>query len=251
MMNLNEIISLMNPKFILSNYMVHPFSSNYIAKGNSTFDNFITIGSNGKTKLRAVYFARNQTAQNVLVISGAVGNGSTHLSLAILNEIESQHPKETVFYASFETIVSWIKNNKNTDILNAEFLNSNIAVLIDSYTDKVYKSEAQTLFGILKEVRSKVIFTCTNDVEFETKHYRISIPFTIDKKAIVKMLLAKEQLAMPQDAIQYLSEANFGSVRDMESIIISLLAKKRIYNSEIDLETVMNEYKHFGHAISE
>ena len=68
--------------------MINQYSSNYPAQESASFNNFIAIDSNQAAKSTAIQFAHEATSYNVLGISSSVGNGATHLALAILNEIE-------------------------------------------------------------------------------------------------------------------------------------------------------------------
>lgn len=70
--------------------MINQYSSNYSAKSSANFDNFIAIDSNQAAKSTAIEFALKQTSYNVLGISSSIGNGATHLALAILNKIEKK-----------------------------------------------------------------------------------------------------------------------------------------------------------------
>ena len=85
--------------------MINQYSSNYSAKSSANFDNFIAIDSNQAAKSSAIEFALKQTSYNVLGISSSIGNGATHLALAILNEIEKKDRTKETFYSSFERLV--------------------------------------------------------------------------------------------------------------------------------------------------
>jgi chromosomal replication initiation ATPase DnaA len=64
--------------------MINEFSSNYPSQKFATFNNFIAIDSNQGAKKIAKEFALENISYNVLGISSSVGNGATHLALAIL-----------------------------------------------------------------------------------------------------------------------------------------------------------------------
>lgn len=101
-----------------------------------TFENFISYSTNVDEKNTAIEFCRNSNLKdNILVISGKVGCGKTHLALAVLNEIESQNFDSTPFMIGWERLYSLLINNKWSQIFSLKFLNSQSIILIDSYFD--------------------------------------------------------------------------------------------------------------------
>ena len=85
--------------------MINKNSSNYPAKEHKTFNNFIAIDSNKTAKSTAIEFALSMTPYNVLGISSSVGNGATHLALAIINQIEAIEIEKEIFYSSYERFI--------------------------------------------------------------------------------------------------------------------------------------------------
>ena len=78
--------------------MTNKYSSTYPAKERASFENFISVDTNTTAKSTAIEFALSVTPYNVLGISSTIGNGATHLALAILNKIEALESGKEVFY---------------------------------------------------------------------------------------------------------------------------------------------------------
>ena len=64
--------------------MTNKFSNAYPAKERLSFENFISVDTNTTAKSTAIEFALSVTTYNMLGISSTIGNGATHLALAIL-----------------------------------------------------------------------------------------------------------------------------------------------------------------------
>ncbi|HLG33698.1 MAG TPA: DnaA/Hda family protein [Bacteroidia bacterium] len=218
----------------------------------SYFSNFFAADVNKKAKTAAIEFARNTADKSVLVISGQCGNGSTHLAFAIVNAIRKNTPEQRIFSTTFENVQYGLKSKQSQEKLRTSFLNSHSVVLIDSYTDKIWEAASKELLTRLQDVRTKVIITCAEDVsvDLQHRHIRLFPPSDKEKVQIIKDVLKKlvlkdEKIAFSNSAILYLSSADFGSVRHLQGLIISLLARRHLNNYEIDLHFVKKEYLRF------
>ena len=56
------------------------------------------------------------------------------------------------------------------------------------------------------------------------------------RKNILRNKIHRDGLQFPQEVIDYIAENVGDSVRDLEGIVISIMAHSTIYNKEIDLE---------------
>ncbi len=113
--------------------MINQYSSNYPAQEFASFNNFIAIDSNQAAKSTAIQFALEATSYNVLGISSSVGNGATHLALAILNENNKRNKTKEIFYSSFDRLVMNNPSTNELTIFNNEFLKTKSLILIDSF----------------------------------------------------------------------------------------------------------------------
>ena len=69
----------------------------------------------------------------MLGISSSVGNGATHLALAILNAIEDTEKGKEIFYSSYERLIYNHSDINELTIFNEDFLSSKSLILIDSF----------------------------------------------------------------------------------------------------------------------
>jgi chromosomal replication initiation ATPase DnaA len=222
--------------------MINQYSSNYPAQESASFNNFIAIDSNQAAKSTAIQFAHEATSYNVLGISSSVGNGATHLALAILNEIEKMNKTKEIFYSSFERLEMNNLSSNEMSIFNSEFLNTKSLILIDSFYETSNKTFSNNFFDILKDVKTKIIFTYNKEIKIPivTKEIYLTYPSKIEKEVIIKNILKREKSNLSLEIINYISDQIYLSVREIEGLIISIFAKERLGNFNANLELVKN-----------
>jgi len=222
--------------------MLNQYSSNYPAQESASFNNFIAIDSNQAAKSTAIQFAHEATSYNVLGISSSVGNGATHLALAILNEIDKINKTKEIFYSSFERLEMNNPSSNEMTIFNSEFLNTKSLILIDSFYETSNKTFSNKFFDVLKDVKTKIIFTYNNGIKIPivTKEIYLTGPSKIEKEIIIKNILKTEKSNLSLEIINYISDQIYLSVREIEGLIISIFAKETLGNFNADLEIVKN-----------
>ena len=222
--------------------MTNKFSNAYPAKERLSFENFISVDTNTTAKSTAIEFALSVTPYNVLGISSTIGNGATHLALAILNKIETNERGKEVFYSSFERLIyNYSKNNELT-LFNKEFLNSKSLILIDSFYESSNKEMSNKIFDVLKNVNTKIIFTYNEGtkVPIVQKEINISRPSVIEKEIIIKQLLKSEKIDLCSESINYIKGLSNLSVREIEGLVISIFAKKALGDTNPDIQIINN-----------
>ncbi len=226
--------------------MTNKYSSTYPAKEYVSFDNFISVDTNTTAKLTAIEFALSLTPYNVLGISSSIGNGATHLALAILNKIEANERGKEVIYSSFEKLIYNFKNKELT-IFNKEFLNSKSLILIDSFYESSNKEISNKIVDVLKNVNTKIIFTYNEGTKVPVvqKEINISMPSVLEKKIIIKQLLKSEKIDLCSESINYIAGLSNLSVREIEAVIISICAKRALGVSTPDIQIVNNLMNRF------
>jgi chromosomal replication initiation ATPase DnaA len=222
--------------------MINEYSSNYPSQKFAAFNNFIAIDSNQVAKATAKEFAHENINYNLLGISSSVGNGATHLSLAILNEIESRNKSKEIFYTSFESLVMNNSSSNEMTVFNSEFLNTKSLILIDSFYETSNKTFSNNFFDVLKDVKTKIIFTYNKEVKkpIVTKEIHLTCPSKVDKEIIIKNILEKEKKNLSLEIINYISDQIHLSIREIEGLLVSIFAKQVLGNFKADIKFVMN-----------
>jgi chromosomal replication initiation ATPase DnaA len=220
--------------------MTNKYSSTYPAKERASFENFISVDTNKIAKSTAIEFALSVTPYNVLGISSIIGNGATHLALAILKKIEANERGKEVFYSSFERLISNNSKNNELTIFNKEFVNSKSLILIDSFYESSNKEISNKIVEVLKNVNTKIIFTYNEGtkVPIVQKEINISRPSVIEKKIIIKQLLKSEKMDLCSESINYIGGLSNLSVREIEGLIISVFAKRALGDTTPDIQIV-------------
>ena len=220
--------------------MINQYSSNYPAQESASFNNFIAIDSNQAAKSTAIQFAHEVTSYNVLGISSSVGNGATHLALAILNEYDKRNKTKEIFYSSFERLVVNTPSTNELTIFNTEFLKTKSLILIDSFYETSNKTVVNKFFDVLKDAKTKIIFTYSKGIKIPivTKEIYLTYPSKIEKEIIIKNILKAEEKNLSVEIINYISEQINLSVREIEGLIICILAKEALGHFNADIELV-------------
>lgn len=222
--------------------MINQYSSNYPAQKFASFNNFIAIDSNQAAKSTAIQFALEATSYNVLGISSSVGNGATHLALAILNENDKRNKTKEIFYSSFERLVMNNPSTNELTIFNNEFLKTKSLILIDSFYETSNKTFVNKFFNVIKDVQTKIIFTYSKGIKIPIVKNEIYLtyPSKIEKEIIIKNILKREKSNLSVEIINYISDQINLSVREIENLIICIFAKEALGNFNADIELVKN-----------
>jgi chromosomal replication initiator protein len=222
--------------------MKNKYPYNYPTQNFANFNNFIAVDSNQVAKSTAIQFAHETTNYNVLGISSSIGNGATHLALAILNEINEMNKTKEIFYSSFERLEMNNPSSNEMTIFNSEFLNTKSLILIDSFYETSNKPFSNKFFDVLKDVKTKIIFTYNKEIKIPivTKEIYLTYPSKIEKEVIIKNILKREKSNLSLEIINYISDQIYLSVREIEGLIISIFAKETLGNIIVDIELVKN-----------
>ena len=220
--------------------MINQYSSNYPAQEFASFNNFIAIDSNQAAKSTAIQFALEATSYNVLGISSSVGNGATHLALAILNENDKRNKTKEIFYSSYEGLIYNHADINESTIFNEDFLSSKSLILIDSFYESADQKINDRLFNVLKTVNTKIIFTYNRGtkVPIVQKEINLTSPSKLEKEIIIRNILKTEKMNLSLEIINYISDQINLSVRQIEGLIISIFAKEALGNFSTDIELV-------------
>lgn len=229
-----------------------------------TFDNYVVGPGNefAKSVSFAVAEAPGKTKFNPLLIYGGVGLGKTHLLHAIGNYVNSNYHSYRVtcitseeFYYQF---IEAIKNN-NTKPFTDIFRVSDV-LLVDDIQFLSGKESTQEeffyIFNTLYQNDKQIVLTSDlpptsikglQDRLVSRFQWGLCVdiqpPNLETRVAILKKKAEKDHLNLPEDVLYYIAEHVSSNIRELEGVIIKLLAFASITNSDIDIDLVRNVLK--------
>ncbi len=222
-----------------------------------TFDNFFEGTSNKLARTAGMSVAENpgKTAFNPFFFHGSSGVGKTHLCHAIGTRIKELFPEKRVLYISAHLFKVQFADAGRFNTIN-DFINfyQGIDVLIidDIHELAGIEKTQNTLFHIfnhLHQNNKQLILTSDkapselNGVEERLlTRFRWGLTTKLespDKKLRLNILRNKvlhDGLSIPEDVLMYIAENVTDNARDLEGVIVSLIAHSVIYNREVDME---------------
>lgn len=221
------------------------------------FESFIEGYSNKLSRSVAEAVAENpaKTVFNPLFLHGASGVGKTHLANAIGTRIKEIYPSKRVLYVSAHLFqvqyTDSVRNNTTNDFIN--FYQSIDVLIIDDIQEFAGVTKTQNtffhIFNHLHQNGKQLILTSDRaPVLLQGMEERLLTRFkwgmvaelekpTVElRKNILRNKIHRDGLQFPPEVIDYIAENVNESVRDLEGIVISIMAHSTIYNKEIDLE---------------
>lgn len=238
---------------------------------NYTFDNFIEGDCNRLARNAGLAIAKKPggTAFNPLVIFGDVGLGKTHLAQAIGNEIVSKFDNKAVLYVSAEKftnqIIQAIKNNSVNDFVN--FYQMIDVLIIDDIQFLAGKQKTQEIFfhifNQLHQNGKQVILTsdrAPKDLEgIEDRLISrfkwglsadLQAPDLETRMAILDSKINEEGVEIPQDVLEFICYNIKNNIRELEGVMISLLAQSTLIRRDVDMELAKEVIRNFVTTIN-
>lgn len=224
---------------------------------NYRFDNFIEGISNKLVRSVGLSIADSPKATvfNPLFVHGASGVGKTHVANAIGIETKEKFPEKRVLYVSANLFqiqyTDAVMNNNQNDFLN--FYQSLDVLIIDDVHELMAKSKTQktffNIFNHLHRLGKQIILTCDRspseltDIEDRLlTRFRWGLTAEITKpdielrKNILRHKIAANKLTVPEEVIDFIAENVTENIRDLEGILLSLLAHSTINQEQIGIE---------------
>jgi len=208
------------------------------------------------------------TSFNPLMLYGGVGLGKTHLVQAIGNEISNGAEKKVVLYVSSEKFANQffdaIKNNNIQEFSNF-YLKVDV-LIIDDVQFFGGKEKTQEIFfhifNHLHQSGSQIIMTSDRppkdlDGLMERLVSRFKWGLTADLQqpdyetriAIINRKMQSDGISIPDNVVEYLAYSVDTNIRELEGVIISLIANASLVKKEIDLELAKQTLKSIVHDI--
>jgi chromosomal replication initiator protein len=222
-----------------------------------TFDNFVEGDCNrlGRSAGAAVAQKPGITSFNPLMIYGGVGLGKTHLVQAIGNYIKTHNPKKFVLYVSSEKFTNqFIKSiQENSTTAFTQFYMHIDVLIIDDVQFLARKEKTQEvffhIFNHLHQSGKQIIMTSDRpprdlqgledrllsrfkwglSADLQTPDYETRI-------AIIQKKLHADGIYIDYEVIEYLAHSINTNVRELEGVIISLMAHASLTRSAITMD---------------
>ncbi|MGK0366589.1 MAG: chromosomal replication initiator protein [Saprospiraceae bacterium] len=238
---------------------------------NYNLDNFIEGDCNrlARSAGYAVSKKPGGTAFNPLVVFGDVGLGKTHLAQAIGNEVLKSDPTKTVLYVSCEKftnqIIESIKNNAVNDLVN--FYQLVDVLIVDDIQFLANKTKTQEIFfhifNQLHQHGKQIILTSDRPPkDLEGMEARLisrfkwglsadlQVPDFETRRAILESKMMKEGVHIPSQVSEYICYNIQNNVRELEGVLVSLIAQSTLNNQEIDIDLAKRVIKNFVKQIN-
>ncbi|MDR0845701.1 MAG: chromosomal replication initiator protein DnaA [Tannerella sp.] len=221
-----------------------------------TVENFFE-GTSNKLARRAgetVAAYPGKTSFNPLMLYGHSGVGKTHLCHAIGQRTRELHPDKRVLYVSANLFqiqyTDAVRKNTTNDFLN--FYQSLDVLILDDIHEMIGKQQTQNtffhIFNNLHQLGKQLIMTSDKaPVDIQGMEERlltrlkwgltaeISRPDKALRKKILKEKIEHDGIVVKEDVFDYIAEHVTENIRDLEGILVSLMAHSLINNQEIDI----------------
>lgn len=229
------------------------------------FDNFIEGDCNRVARQAGINISKNPGRLfNPLIIYGGVGLGKTHLAQAIGNGLKQNFPDQKLTYISTDKFTNQfimaVKNNSANEFAN--FYNNLDTIILDDIQFLAGKAGTQEvffhLFNHLQQGNKQIILTADRApkdlVEIEDRLIsRFKWGLTIEltqpdfetRLAILLSKLDKLKIELPMDVCEFIAMKLKDNIREMEGVLISLVAQSTINKKSITKELtdeVISEY---------
>jgi len=240
-----------------------------------TFENFIPGACNKLARSAGMTVAERpgQTSFNPLFIYGEVGQGKTHLAHAIGNYARLLHPDKMILYLDADRFtqqyVDAVRSKQISSFLS-RFESLDIFI-IDDIQFLIGRDSTQDIFfhvfkGLHEAGRQLVITADAAPQEMRGLTDRITSRFSWGLAAqllppdyetrlnILEYKVRQEGLDIPEPILRYLAEHIQSHVRDLEGVLIQLMAEASINRREINFalaqEVVQRFQPHRSKAIT-
>ena len=222
-----------------------------------TFDNYIEGDCNRLARQAGYAVAERPgiTSFNPLMIHGGVGLGKTHLVQAIGNYIKNNNQNKFVLYVTSEKFTNQFLNAVRSDGIRdfTSFYMQVDVLVIDDVQFLQKKEKTQEIFfhifNHLHQSGKQIIMTSDRapraldgleDRLLSRFKWGLSAdlqtPDLETRIAIIQKKLLAEGILIENNVIEYLANSVNTNVRELEGVIISLMAQASLNRRDIDLD---------------
>jgi len=221
-----------------------------------TFNNFFEGESNrlARTAAEAVGLNPAKTAFNPLFVYGKSGVGKTHLCHAIGSKVLELYPDKKVLYITAHLFKVQYTDARRFNTINdfINFYQSIDVLIIDDIQELSGLEKTQNtffhIFNHLHQNNKQLVMTSDcSPTEMQGMEERLLTRFRWGlstklerpdkelRKKILKHKILTDGLTISDQVIEFIAENVTENVRDLEGIIVSLMAHSIINNREIDI----------------
>ena len=221
-----------------------------------TFNSLIEGNSNKLARTAGISIGNDpgKTIFNPLFIYGQSGVGKTHLGNAIGVMTKQLHPEKRVLYVSANTFqiqyTDAVRNNTANDFLN--FYQTIDVLIVDDIQEFAGKTGTQNtffhIFNHLHQTGKQLVLTSDRSpIVMQGLEQRLLTRFKwglsaeIEKpdfelrKAILRNKIYRDGLEFPEEIVNFIAENVTDNVRDLEGVLVSILAHSTLTNTVIDI----------------
>lgn len=229
-----------------------------------TFDNFVEGDCNrlGRSAGIAVAAKPGATSFNPLMIYGGVGLGKTHILQAIGNSIKELNSNKFVLYVSSEKFtnqfINAVKNN-SLQVFSNFYMNVDVLIIDDVQFLAGKEKTQETFFHIfnhLHQTGKQIIMSCDRAPKklegfMDRLLSRFKWGLTADlqtpdfetRVAIIQKKLENDGLTFTNEVVEYLANTINTNVRELEGVLVSLMAHSSLNRREVDMDLAKKTLK--------
>ncbi|MFK7953909.1 MAG: chromosomal replication initiator protein DnaA [Ekhidna sp.] len=221
------------------------------------FDNFIEGDCNRLARSAGYAVAKKPgvTSFNPLMLYGGVGLGKTHLVQAIGNQIRNEDSSKKIVYVASEKFTNqFIDSLKNNNVQSFISYYREVDVLIlDDVQFLRDKEKTQEIFfhifNHLHQAGKQIIMTsdcAPKDLKGlqERLVSRFKWGLTADllqpafetRMAIIQTKIEEDGIYIPEEVIEYIAYTVDTNIRELEGVIVSLIAHASLTRVDVNLE---------------
>ena len=220
------------------------------------FNNLIEGNSNKLARTAGISIG-NEPGKNIfnpLFVYGQSGVGKTHLANAIGVMTKQLHPDKRVLYVSANTFqiqyTDAVRSNSVNDFLN--FYQTIDVLIVDDIQEFAGKTGTQNtffhIFNHLHQSGKQLILTSDRSpivmVGLEQRlltRFKWGLSAEIEKpdfnlrKSILQSKIYRDGLEIPEEVVDFIAQHVVDNVRDLEGVLVSLLAHSTLTDMPIDI----------------
>jgi chromosomal replication initiator protein len=252
---------------------VRESGGNYVTNLNPlyTFDTFISGSCNELARNAGLSIAGNpgKTAFNPFIVYGGVGLGKTHLVQAIGNETLKKFPEKRVLYTNTERftnqIVQALKENAIYELVNFYRL-IDVLIVDDIQFLKERKKTQEIFFNIFNYLHQMdkqiVIVSDKPPKDLQGIQDRLisrfkwgltadlQVPDINTRMAILEAKMNNKGIDISREIRELISRSIYRSVRELEGVLVNLVAHSRLNDREIDMDLANQVIRNFVNHIN-